>query len=190
MRIGRNGFTIAEIMVVIVILAIGAFISSNVNFSQKIDSENRDRLINEILATLSQTHADAMMGRGVLVNGVIINPLTTNVAISTGTLSVTYMSGTSILAHGTQVSYPFYGDTYYSIPDVTLVKADGTTTTADPNLVIGYQGTNIYFTGGTNDPTSVIVRIHAEYKTSDSYVTLDRRTGKIQIDPGINPLPN
>ena len=99
--------------------------------------------------------------------------------MNTGAITVQYLSGGVVIGTGVQMQIPFYGDAFYSIPDIQLERSDGTMTPTDANFAIGFQGANVFFTGGTNDTGAVLLQIHTRYKEDTQTICLDRRTGKL-----------
>ncbi len=59
----HNGFTLVELMIVVTLVIFASLIALNVNFSGRIDSENRDHFVSKIMTTINQTRTDTLLGR-------------------------------------------------------------------------------------------------------------------------------
>ncbi len=104
----KKGFTLIEFMVVIVIVGLLTMVIMNFDFNKKTDIEKRDRLVQKIESLIHSTILSNSSGRGVKQGTGIINPTSTHIQFSTGSIGVYYYSGSSIVGTGEVMNSPFF----------------------------------------------------------------------------------
>ena len=172
------GFTLIELLVVITLIGIITLSAMGLNFNKKTDIEKRDRFVQEIVSLLDKAKTDAMIGRWVLSGGKIINPDSTKILLSTGSLSVQYWNNSSSIGTWEILSFPFYGDTGYNIQSITSLKQDWSTGTNPSSLIL--QWSTIDFDASASG--SVVLDIQAGYHKEWKIIHFDKRTWKIDVN--------
>lgn len=170
-----KGFTIIELIVVIILVAILALGINSFNFNQKTTKEKQDRFVEAIIWLINTAKTDAMIGRSVKNGAVLINPSSIQLSISTGSLITQYMNGSIQIGTGGTLEYPFFWETWYEISTIT------NSWTSLSSVIIQFTGTNITYSWAI----SPILEIKAWYNIWSSEITrtveFDRRTGRTQI---------
>ena len=183
-RIGKYGFTMVEIMLVIVIFGIFVSATSVFNWTPQNDIEKVNRMKYAIADRLRDESLKISIGRMPMSDGIISTTTTMN--FSTGAGIITSYADTGGTVFSTNTFWPPYydGDTVYSITGITWWTGSTSSTTewSGPwKIEITQDG--IIFTGNTNiTRKSIIVSIIVNYRNSTRRIQFDRRTGKISID--------
>ena len=183
-----GGFTLIEILVVIVLVGILAIITTSFNFNEKTSDENCNQFTSAIMNLLSEARTDAMVGRAIKSNnGTLINPASISVIMSTGAIITNYMDSTdTIIGTGTTLTFPFYNEQGYVINSFSFSWADGTTITQSIPFSIIFNWINstswdsITFSGISS--SGVVLSIVAWYNQVFKTIEFDRRTGRIETN--------
>ena len=121
----KKGFTLIELLVVIAIIAILTTMVMSFDFNKKTDTEKQDRFTQKIASMIRSTHLSTLSGRGIKSGTKIINPTSTRILVSTGSVGVYYYSGSTIIGTGEVMNRPFFGDTGYGIENIYLKGKTG-----------------------------------------------------------------
>lgn len=81
-----RGFTIIELIVIMVLVTLLALGINSFGFNQKTTKEKQDRFIEAIISLINTAKTDAMIGRSVKNGAILINPSSIQLNISTGSL--------------------------------------------------------------------------------------------------------
>ncbi len=183
-RIGKSGFTMVEIMLVIVMFWLFVSATSVFNWTPQNDIERVNRMKYAVADKLRDESLKISIGRMPRNDGVI--SATTRMSVSTGAGIITTYADTWGIVFSTNTFWPPYydGDLIYSITGITWWTGSTSATSqwSGPwQIEITQDG--IVFTGNTNiTRESIIVSIIVNYRNSTRRIQFDRRTGKISID--------
>jgi len=179
----QKWFTLIELMVVITIVGILSLIATNFNFNKKTDQERRDRLVTKISSLIRTNNIGMTSGRWIKVGANIINPSSTRLVFTTGSIATNYYSGTTIIGTGEILMSPFFWESGYTLDGFYKYTDTALTSTSNisPPVSIIFENNNIAFTGSNSVSTSVVVGMSAGYHGSNKILELDRRFGKMTI---------
>lgn len=191
----KKGFTIAELLIVIVLIGFMVRMMLNINFINSGEKENKDRLVSKITNILKTERSNAALWRWFkdpLDPTKIINFDYSEIAISKTNLTVKYYKKNPVLPDteiwvGESLISPFFWRTEYTISEINAMNNDLAKTTCvittakvtfDSNLnKMTLWGTWLW---ACTSPVGLILKI--TYVTSDATIFFDTRTGMIQTN--------
>lgn len=179
----QKWFTLIELMIVITIVGILSLMATSFNFNKKTDQERRDRLVAKIGSMIRTNNIAMTSGKWVKVGANIINPTSTRLVFTTGSISTNYYSGVTIIGTWEVLTSPFFWESGYALDGFykyTDTALTGTSAISAPVSVI-FENNNITFTGANSVSSSVVVGMTAWYHGSNKILELDRRFWKITI---------
>lgn len=180
----RNAFTLTELMLVIAIIGILAIGVVNFDFNKKTDIEKQDRFTQKIQSVIHSTIQNTLNGRGIKSGTVIINPTSTRIRFSTGSIGVYYYSGATIIGTGEVMNSPFFGETGYVLNNMYGIRKDASTGAIStlPIEIVFDSNNDISFTGSDTNLSSYIgIDMSVQYNTAKKILEFDRRFGKTTI---------
>ena len=184
----KKAFTLTELLVVISILGIMAMGITRIDFSKRLEKENATRLSSKIVSLYNTQRLQAISGKQVLFLGKSSLPSYQVLRISKNQLQTLAYSG-SISTPAETVAFPFFGDEFFVIKDITLgTKTGSATTPANLTLDIMFDPStkNLSFSGSDGSATYqnefVTASIVVQYKGKEQTVLIDRRAGSIFVN--------
>jgi prepilin-type N-terminal cleavage/methylation domain-containing protein len=178
----KKGFTLIELMVVIAIMGLLAMTVMNFDFNKKTDIEKRDRFVQKIESIIHSTLLSTSNGRWVNQGAIIINPTSTHIQFSTGSIGVYYYSGSSIVGTGEVMKSPFFGETAYSLSWIYYKEKNLTSSIPiNPSMEIIFTSWNNITFSGSSSEDWVIMWVDVAFHGSKKTLEFDRRFGKINI---------
>ena len=175
----KKGFTLIELLVVVAIIGLLAMVVSNFDFNKKTDIEKQHRFTQKIESMIHSTLLSSSSGRGIKSGVAIVNPTSTQIEFSTGSIGVYYYSGTSIIGTWEVINNPFFGDSWYVLSDIYGKNKDSSTGTIGSfPLKIIFNENDISFTG--TESSYVGISMNVKYHGTQNLLEFDRRFWKIQ----------
>lgn len=179
----KYGFTIVEIMLVIVIIGIFVSATSVFNWTPQTNIEKTNRIKYKISDMLRDEALKMSIGRMPIGNGVVSAKTTITIDPVLWILTTYANTGGIIFYTGIFIPPYYDGDRGYTITGVTWwTWATSTTSTRNGSGQIIITPAGITFTGTNITSQNIIVQISVSYGHSVRRITFDRRTGKIITD--------
>ena len=104
----KKGFTLIELLTVIAIIGILATVGFGFDFNKRTDIEKRDRFVEKISSMIHSVLLNSSSGKGIKSGTEIINPTSTRIRFSTGSVGIYYYSGTAVIGTGEVMDSPFF----------------------------------------------------------------------------------